>query len=180
MVMDVIRYAANEFMKSVDQDDILEWIEREKIIEKLFGDDSHLQIIKRSSYVLRFWLRAGRMTEEQMKLFWDNSKTRNMELKRAIYRVTDNVSQTFSKPQLKFLAEEIQKIPPQQLQTEDIQLLMEIFKQFYEETAIYRKCGYLWTIMINESGAYQNSIVKFSKELFGKLLSSSVRKNIKT
>lgn len=50
---------------------MIKWIEKNKIFEEVFGEFSHLEIIKKSMYFLKFLYENQRLNTDRLQILFD-------------------------------------------------------------------------------------------------------------
>lgn len=99
-------------------DYMLEWLEKNKILELIFDPkEYHVQIIQRSKEILRFLIVEDKLSEEQLNLFWRGTEFDD-ETRREIYKIIEECSSPMKEHHVKqfldkFIAEKNAKIIPE-------------------------------------------------------------------
>jgi len=64
-----------------------DWILNEKILEIVLGENTHLEIVKRSSCILKFLAKLDSLPLESVDLIWKSQLGKHEEMVRVVYQM---------------------------------------------------------------------------------------------
>ena len=71
--------------KFITQEIMRDWILSQKLLDIVFGENTHLEIVKRSSCVLKFLAKLGALPVESVDLLWKCQLGKHEEMVRVVY-----------------------------------------------------------------------------------------------
>ena len=90
---------------------LVEWIEREGVVELIFGEALHEELVRRCVEVLGFLAQRGHMDSRLLGLVWRASLDKHETVKQAVYGALADLSAHLPLPLLDELYAYIQSIP---------------------------------------------------------------------
>lgn len=70
MDQDMLGYKGLKAPKWLTAESMKNWIIQEKILDIVFGENTHLEIVKRSGCILKFLAKQGAFPAEAVELIW--------------------------------------------------------------------------------------------------------------
>jgi len=74
-------------MKWLSPDLLRDWILQFKILDIAFGENAHLEIVKRSSCLLRFLAKKESLPQDSIDLIWRCQLGKHEEMVRVVYNI---------------------------------------------------------------------------------------------
>lgn len=96
-----------------------------QVIEEIFGKYSHIELIQRSTEILKFFLLHGNLKKSELDVIW-NCCTRDEQSKVEIFKVISDSLMFLSKEFIGFLVEKLSSTPPSLIKDKDVVLLGEL------------------------------------------------------
>ena len=96
-----------------------------QVIEEIFGKYSHIQLIQRSTEILKFFLLHGNLKKAELDVIW-NCCTRDEQSKVEIFKVISDSLAFLSKEFIGFIVEKLSLTPPGLLKDKEVNLLGEL------------------------------------------------------
>jgi hypothetical protein len=111
---------------------MVSWLEENRVFESIFEDieKSHVEIIKRSSDIVKLYTTENRLSEQKLDMMWKlieccMIKSFDYKLLEALYKVIDEISYNVDTKLLFKLIENISKIPLNFYQASTLEFLKE-------------------------------------------------------
>lgn len=149
---------------------LIEWILDNKIIENIFGPNSHVEVIKQSHFILNFI--ASRITIQHIDIIWSSALMKHNEK-----YVFDILSQLIKKLKLKpvlFLYSLLWKLKAKEHNEHTLNLAFQIIKYLWSVNGIQPDMNTTCPFIPHDKNLFDDSI--FTKSTFfnffrGKLVS---------
>lgn len=109
----------------ITQEKLRNWIVKEKLIEYILGDETHVELLKRSAILLSFLSQTNGLTNEHLTLLWKSAEGKYEDYVRAVYDTIVDLSGTLSVEALEFVFSKIAQIPPEEYNEMTITLVRE-------------------------------------------------------
>lgn len=90
---------------------LIDWLEANNIVALLFSENSHLEIIKRSSDVLAFISASNRLTERHLDSIWSASQAKHESQAKQVYTLLIELLRKLSISQCDYLFRRMQEVP---------------------------------------------------------------------
>jgi len=90
---------------------VIQWLLDRRLVELIFGENIHVQLVKRAGDILRFMALHGALTDEHVALIWDATQGKHESVSHAIYSVIVELALQLSAPQLAMIEARIRAIP---------------------------------------------------------------------
>jgi len=68
-----------------------DWILSQKLIETVFGENTHLEIVKRSGCILKFLAKMSSLPLEAIDLIWKCQLGKHEEMVRVVYNIVKDL-----------------------------------------------------------------------------------------
>lgn len=88
-----------------------DWIIKEGVVDSLFGEGAHPEIVKRAAPVLRFLSQHGSMSQEIVDQVWRCQQGKHEETVRVVYGLINEVVEDLPAPLLDALFAKIAEVP---------------------------------------------------------------------
>jgi len=82
--------------KFLDTTKMVAWLESNDIFGIIFGENTHLEIVKRSSKIIKFLSNKHALPENFVSLVWKSQEGKHEEMVRTIYEIIKDVVQQLS------------------------------------------------------------------------------------
>jgi ubiquitin C-terminal hydrolase len=90
---------------------LVKWLEANNVVELLFSENSHLELIKRASEVLAFISSCNKLTERHLDLIWSASQAKHESLAKQTYTLLIELLPRLSVSQCDYLFSRMQEVP---------------------------------------------------------------------
>lgn len=87
------------------------WIQDNHLVEYLLGDSSHVEVIKRSTTVLKFLSHYKQLTKDHLELLWKSQEDKHEATVLGVYEAIIDISNDLDKDALDFIYSRIESIP---------------------------------------------------------------------
>ena len=77
--------------KYINADSLKEWILNQKLLEIVFGENTHVEIVKRSSCILKFLAKQGSLPAESVDLLWKCQLGKHEDMVRVVYSTIQEI-----------------------------------------------------------------------------------------
>ena len=77
--------------KWLNAEALKDWILEKKILEIVLGDNTHLEIVKRSGCILKFLAKQDALPQETIDLIWKSQLGKHEEMVRVIYNMIQDL-----------------------------------------------------------------------------------------
>jgi ubiquitin carboxyl-terminal hydrolase 9/24 len=71
--------------KYITAESLKDWILSQKVLEIVFGENTHVEIVKRSSCILKFLAKQGSLPPESVDLLWKCQLGKHEDMVRVVY-----------------------------------------------------------------------------------------------
>ena len=102
------------------------WLRDHEVFEKIYVENSHAQLIKKSTEYFKFLITESLLEVEQLKLIYKAAQRGDFETRLSVYKLFEEVSHTFKKPHVDYLIDQILESEIALVATEDLDLLHEL------------------------------------------------------
>jgi len=86
---------------------IAEWLRTNRVFEKIYVEDRHVQLIKKSTEFFRFLISEDILQVEQLQLIYSTAQRGDYETRISIYKLLEEVTNSFKRPHVDFLIDQI-------------------------------------------------------------------------
>lgn len=107
--------ASQKSTKYLNAKIFVKWILDNKILEVIFGDSIHIEIVKRCSDIPKFMAKYESIPLEVIDLLWNSCEGKHEAIVRAIYDIIIDISSFFTKQGAQRMSEKILSIPHEEL-----------------------------------------------------------------
>lgn len=104
------------------------WIKEEKLFDKIYLTNSHVQLIKKSEDFFRFLINESILEVNDLERLYKIAQKGDYESRISLYKLFQEVSHIFKKPHVDFLIDTILESELAVVLNEDIDLLNEMSK----------------------------------------------------
>ena len=107
------------------------------------------------------------LSAEDFQTIWTATTKGDMETKLAVYKVVSDVSVQLKSPHLELVIDKISSLPPQEIITEEIELVFELCKFSLKPAWFIKKArDFYWRIISDTTGTYTASIIELTLNKF--------------
>lgn len=96
-----------------------------QLIEEIFGKRSHIELIQRSTEILKFVLLYSKITQEEFNVIWDCC-TRDEQSKVEIFKVISDSCHLLPKELLGFIIDKLVALGRDEFKAQDVKILLEL------------------------------------------------------
>ena len=107
---------------------LIERIKEKNIIDYIFGNSSHIQLIQRSNDLVKSLLMCNALSQEDLIKIYDLTKSNDSETKKSIYKILQINYNHFTTDLAAFLIYKILNKNPETINSFDLELIEEIYK----------------------------------------------------
>lgn len=127
-ILDVLKTSKSPQIRTISPSTLSKWILSNRILEGIFGPQSHVQLVQRSGDILQLLLLEDALNLRYLQLIWSVSDRNDEDAKLAVYRVLSDNACFLLSTHMDYLIDRISFIPPGQLIKEDIDLIHSFTK----------------------------------------------------
>lgn len=89
-----------------------DWIIQQQVLETVLGENTHLEIVKRSGCILKFLAKLGALPPDSIDLIWKCQLGKHEEMVRVVYNIIKELVPYISLENIDILYSKIQTVPP--------------------------------------------------------------------
>jgi ubiquitin carboxyl-terminal hydrolase 9/24 len=90
---------------------LAEWILEVRLIETIFGENPHIELVKRASEFLGLLAQFGRLTNEHLEMIWSSNQGKHDSLVRVLYQAVLDLAPRLTIDQSKLMFSLIKEVP---------------------------------------------------------------------
>lgn len=113
-----------------------DWILKERILEIVLGENTHLEIVKRSGCILKFLAKEASLPYETVDLIWKCQLGKHEEMVRVVYHMIQELVPHVDVKYIDLLHQKIQQVPAVQYDEKFIDFLkfftMKSLENYYD------------------------------------------------
>lgn len=98
-------------MKFITPDFLKQWLVDSNILSIVFGENTHLEIVKRSSCILKFLAKLGALPEDAVDLVWKCQLGKHQEMVRVVYSTIQDLVPSIEVRFVDMFYTRIQQVP---------------------------------------------------------------------
>ena len=107
---------------------LVSWIRNNDIMDQLYGDNLHPELVKRSIEIPIFLAKENSLTENDIEFIWNAGAHKHEAITHVIYNVIESLSPYLNSSQLNFIFEKLKTIPCSSYDNRTMQLVRTLFK----------------------------------------------------
>lgn len=104
---------------------LCKWINDNKLVEYLLGDSSHVEVIKRSTTVLRFLSHNQQLTKGHLDLLWGALEDKHEATVLGVFETINEIVDDLNTKQIDYLFTKIQSIPIKKYNEQTVKFVKE-------------------------------------------------------
>jgi len=154
---------------------LVEWLEVNNVVATLFSENSHLEIIKRSSDVLAFIGGCNKLTERHLDLIWSGSQAKHESQAKQTYTLLIELLKKLSISQCGHLFRRMQEVPLHKYDEKFLKLIKDFTLVAFSQLQTARKPFNPYGIPLLQQAMMDNSPVScfdLASELLSELVSN--------
>ena len=152
-VQDGVRFGKAVWLTS---DFLAKWLVKERVAEDIFaGNSVCIPVVERAADLLQFLARLKMLDSSILRAAWSCSLSNDEASRLAIYQLLKDVATSLTDQELVFIFEEVDAIPPADLQEATILFIVDLAKSsIYKAPSLaLRSLELLWNWMVDSSQA---------------------------
>jgi hypothetical protein len=87
------------------------WLRENKIMERIYGDNLHSEIIRRSGDIPKYLARRRNLTIEDLDLLWEASSGKHESVQHIMHTSLSELAECLSEEQIDYILQKIAAIP---------------------------------------------------------------------
>ena len=151
---------------------LLSWIQENKIVDELFGEKMHQELLKRSNDLFRFITSNGKLTTEHLDALWGSCMGKDEPVMSAIFQIIADLvlEPNFSDELLEDLMAKLVQLPVKEYTNEFVTMLGEFAERCDEKVSpVNAPMKLMWEALMDQGGAseevFQHTLVVFGRFL---------------
>ncbi|CAD8054531.1 unnamed protein product [Paramecium primaurelia] len=143
-----------DILKQADQDQssdfILQWIEKQGILEILFHHNTHLQLLERTKELIKIYLTInGAFNLKHLQIIWDLMQSNDKEIRSIIFKLFNDIATFMSDYQVNYFLQQIKLLRKDLILIEHVQLLCQMNKNRINQQSLLlsQSIEILWDII---------------------------------
>ena len=165
-------------LRGMKSTELANWVKSKKIIEIIYGDESHDQIVQRSGEVLKLLANDDSLSNSDIDLIWASS-LKNDDLRKVVYSILIESGSALKQDILTHLIEKVSELPPGKLLQEEINLVYELTKiPVRAGSANIKACTFFQSIIL-QSDDHPDSCKNFCLEAYCNMLKNWEKSKVK-
>ncbi|ETO28198.1 hypothetical protein RFI_08932 [Reticulomyxa filosa] len=139
------------------------WIEETKLLQLLFGPNSHPQLMKQATDILRFMCIENVLTMDHLSVIWSALERAAQKLDdvdnelQTICKIIDDIASHLNVDHFEFLFSKFEKLSAKELTEHHLQLMKDLMRNMYMKTitneSAERIANVLWNLVQDETCA---------------------------
>jgi len=125
-------YESTAKKKITEASNLAKWIIEQKVLESIYDENAHAQIIRRSSHILIFLLKQKLITNDILDLMWNCQKNKHEDIVLAVYYAIGECIDYLETDQLVYILERIKEIPLDKYNDKLLNFMKEFTVKAYE------------------------------------------------
>jgi|LauGreDrversion4_2_1035121.scaffolds.fasta_scaffold14831_4 hypothetical protein len=73
--------------KFITEDILKDWLLQNRVLDIVFGENTHIEIVKRGGCILKFLAKLNSLPEESVDLIWRCQQGKHAEMVRVVYSI---------------------------------------------------------------------------------------------
>ncbi|CDW78729.1 UNKNOWN [Stylonychia lemnae] len=122
--------------KWLTQEKMRDWLLNEKILEIVLGENTHLEIVKRSSCILKFLAKLDSLPLDSVDLIWKSQLGKHEEMVRVVYQMIQELVPFTQHKYIDMFYQKIQQVPTSQYDDKFLEFLkdftMKSLESYYD------------------------------------------------
>lgn len=114
-----------------------EWLIQQKVLETVFGENTHLEIVKRTGSILKFLARQQALPAETIDLIWKCQQGKHEEMVRVVYNIIKDIVPFINLQYIDLFFTKIQSVSPQHYDEKFLTFLKDFTQKALEN---YYEC----------------------------------------
>lgn len=137
----------------------------ENVLDTIFGENYHIQLIQRSQEIIKFYINEKEITEVEINQIWQATK-KDQQTKMEIYKIIQELAVMFKQDEIEMLVKRFSQIPPDQFVEKEIECVYELSKYSYkQQTFSVEAASLFWDIAVQER-PYKKQIIEIAIDKF--------------
>lgn len=124
--------------KWLSAETLTHWLIEQRVLDIVFGENTHLEIVKRTGSILIFLARQNALPAETVDLIWKCQLGKHEEMVRAVYTIIKDLVSEIELSYVDQFFAKIQAIPPQQYDEKFLNFLKDFTSSALETYFNYR------------------------------------------
>ena len=155
--------------------DLIQIVRRLEIVEHVFGKNTHLQLIQRSTDLIKLLFNEKDVLESEIDLIWDSCTKQGEQIKLVVYDIIlDVLKMAYNslRDQTKaYFIAKLEQLEPDELFDKDIELLTELGKKGVSggyrrpEDFVLKAAQFMWNIATLQKD-YPVNIIYLARKKF--------------
>ena len=166
-INDYCKNVRHNMSRSIESQELTEWISNNQILGEIFGENKHVQLIQRSSEIIKFLIHQQLFTKEDLALIWESSK--GEAVKHEIYKVLSDCALYFRNIEYKFFLQRLSEIDLSQITVETLDFIAEMARFMPKSnTLLEQSANLLWSIACSNEispSITSHAITKFAESI---------------
>jgi len=100
-------------MKFVTQDSLVVWLLKLDIINFIFSQAAHKEVINQSKHIFAFLTSKSKIGKKEIDLIWRFQRNKHESIVEAVYQVLYEISNNLSKKNINYLYSKLLSIKPE-------------------------------------------------------------------
>jgi len=135
-------------------------LEVSQLIKEIFGKRSHIELIRRSTEILKFILSSGKITKEDFNIIWECC-AHDEQSKVEIFKVISYSINLLNTELLGFIIEKFLSLPRMAFKDQDVEIICELSKEDnLNEPLIKQMLALMWRLLKGESSVSHEMLEK--------------------
>lgn len=97
-------------VEEIGQQNMLQWVQRNKLIDYLFGDNSHPELMKRSKEIIYFLAVEGKLTAKDVDMIWESQVGKHETIRHMIWGLLGELANVLDLEIIDFLFDKLKQI----------------------------------------------------------------------
>jgi hypothetical protein len=166
-LQEIIKNMRYGTLKYLTAEVINKFIAEHNIFDKIFGSKGHVGLVQRSSDFLKYLINESSLDVKDLEQVWNATTKGDMETKLSVYKVLSDISLHFKNDHLSFLIKKISEIPPQDIISDEIELVYELSRYSLKATGFTKKArDFYWSIILDTEDTYTTEITELTLDKF--------------
>lgn len=95
----------------LSKDTLMEWLQDKQVFQLIFGESLHVEVLKKSLFLLDFMQECGRIGEPEIGLMWECASEKHEAYRVAILRAMTHLATKATSKSLRLIFERLKSSP---------------------------------------------------------------------
>eukprot|EP01132_Coremiostelium_polycephalum_P001351 gene1351-1706_t len=152
---------------------IVEWIKENKVIEQLYGETMHIQLLQKCTDILKFLAEQKALERKYLDLIWNASEGKHETIENVIYETIGNIAGSLPNEDVDYLYDKVTEIPYSHYTVQTLNLIRSLTqKNSSDPHQVPRGLEMFWNIIQDQCTEVDFELTEAAFNYFREILIS--------